>query len=312
MKRQGRPQLVTKRTRAERKAQRRNILLEDATITDKTRERYFNGLSRLLPTLERVQQLNGLDYAVSQWIEDQWADGEALYLVSDALCGLHYYEPWSKGKLPMSWRLFSAWRKLEIPTRAPPITSQLIRSMATYALNHHDLSWATLILVGFYALLRTGELLALRPCDILLSAHHAIISLPNTKTGKRKGAQEMVHLDDVFTLEVLGALLRSRETWQAMDSAIWRTSASSFRFRFAHYCKRFGLSQFQFRPYSLRRGGATHHFQTTRSMEAALLLGRWESARVAKIYISDALSFLPAMRYSKFTKQMLARHPPPL
>ena len=312
MRRQGRAQLVTKRTRAERKAQRRNILLEDATITEKTRQRYFNGLSKLLPVLQLVQQLNGLDFAVSQWVEDRWTDGEALYVISDALCGLHFYEPWTKGKLPQAWRLFSAWRKLEVPSRAPPLTSELIRSMVTYALDHHDLAWATLILVGFYALLRTGELLALRPCDVLLSPKHAIISLPNTKTGKRKGAEEMVHVDDVYTLEVLAALIRSRQSFQAMDTPIWRSSGSSFRLRFAHYCNKFGLSQFRFRPYSLRRGGATHLFQVTRSMEAALLIGRWESARVARIYISDAMSFLPAMQFSKYTRRMLSTYPPPL
>ena len=266
----------------------------------------------MLPVLESVSNLNNLDFAVSQWVEDSWADGEALYLISDALCGLHYFEPWSKRRIPNAWRLFSTWRKMEVPSRAPPLTAQLVRAMATYALAHQDLVSAALLLVGFYGLLRTGKLLALRTIDILVTTEHAILSLPNTKSGKRKGAHEMVHLEDPFTVEVIMALTRGRKEAGVSELPLWRYSGSAFRCRFYHYCHKFALDDFKFRPYSLRRGGATHHFQLTKSMDSALLLGRWESVRVAKIYISDALSFLPAMTLSQCTKRMLKHYSPPL
>jgi hypothetical protein len=66
-----------------------------------------------------------------------------------------------------------------------------------------------------------------------------------------------------------------------------------------------GLQKHAFRPYSLRRGGATAVFQQTKSMEAALLRGRWESTRVARLYISDALSYIPSIKMSTHTTLFL-------
>ena len=307
-----RSRLVVKRTRRERVAQRQAIQLEEAALSDNTRTRYFNALQKLIPVLLSVQHIAALDYAVSEWIENMWFQGEPQYTISDAFCGFHYFEPWSKGKIPASWRLFGIWRKLEVPTRAAPLTAELVRSLAMYAIEHHDLAFALLILLGFYGLLRTGELLHLLASDLLCHEQHLLVSLKDTKSGKRKAAQEMIHLEDTFTIEVAQTFLELRRSQNALACPIWRFSGQAFRNRFNHYCNRFDLGKFLFRPYSLRRGGATHHFQETRSMESALLLGRWESARVAKIYISDGLLFLPGMTFTSKTKAMLQRFAPPL
>lgn len=56
----------------------------------------------------------------------------------------------------------------------------------------------------------------------------------------------------------------------------------------------YDLERHQFRPYSLRRGGATHLFQITHSMETTLARRRWESSKVAKV------SYLG--RFELFTK----------
>ena len=50
------------------------------------------------------------------------------------------------------------------------------------------------------------------------------------------------------------------------------------------------VESFGFKPYSIRRGGATAYFRVTRNMEATLDRGRWSSARVARIYINDGLA----------------------
>ena len=74
--------------------------------------------------------------------------------------------------------------------------------------------------------------------------------------------------------------------------------------------KKFDLLSHNFRPYSLRRGGATWVFQTTGSMEMALLKGRWGSSRVARLYIADGISFLPGMTHTDFARDMLFRWDP--
>ena len=77
----------------------------------------------------------------------------------------------------------------------------------------------------------------------------------------------------------------------------WSSRGSAFRTRFKNLCVAFGLQQ-----------GATHTFQQSKSMEEALLRGRWESSRVARIYIMDALSYLPSIKRSSYTASMLAKY----
>lgn len=275
--------LSGKRTRAERQKQRRHIVLWDAGITPKTKLRYYMGLRLLLKSLPNVSGPLDMDERICDWIQECWEKGEGLYVVSDALCGLHHYEPWTKRMIPMSWKLFSVWRKLEGPDRAPPLVKTIIYSWANYAIAHRDLAFGALICLGFFALLRTGELLQVRPCDILLGDTTAIVSLPRTKTGQRDNVAEMVQFDDFMTLEILRVVIDEARLNHLSQVPLWNRSAQAFRERFRFYCRRFQLEKHLFRPYSLRRGGATWLFQCTGSMEVSLLKGRWASTRVARL-----------------------------
>ncbi len=310
MRRQGTWKFCYRRTKAERISERSKVLLWDAAITKKTQDRYYIGLSKLLPLLQSVGSTLQIDDVVADWVQKCWEDGESLHIVNDGLCGLHHYQPWTKTLVPTAWKLFKVWRRVEAPNRAPPLTAQIVHAMAMYALNHNNLVYAGLLLLGFFALLRTGELLQVRPVDLLLTDAQGIISLKDTKTGLRNAAQETVGFDDPLTLEILRALKASRISEGNSNVPIWLRSAQSFRNEFYHHCKRFDLQTFEFRPYSLRRGGATHLFQQTGSMEMALLKGRWSSSKVAKIYLSDGLSHLPGMTFSYKARTMLREFSP--
>ena len=293
-----------KRTREERRKQRRNVVLRDAGVTPKTQQRYFIALNKLLPILTGVASSLSMDEAIADWIQERWEDGESLHIVSDALCGLHHYEPWTKRQIPQSWRLFATWRKLEGPDRAPPLTRDIIYSWCNYAIDHNQLIFAGLLALGFFALLRTGELLQITAKDLLLGDKAGIVSLRDTKTGKRDNATEMVQFDDIMTLEILRAVITLQESRGLELTPLWAGSAQQFRNVFSHYNRRFDLDKHRFRPYSLRRTGATYLFQATGSMEQALLKGRW-SSRVARIYISDALSYLPGLTFSDRAQRLL-------
>ena len=302
--------LNSRRTRAERAKDRCSIILKDVSITEQTQIRYFLGLKQLTPFLANVSTMLELDESITTWIQRCFERGEPLHLISDALCGLQHQEPWVKRNIPMAWKLFGVWRKLESPGRAPPLTKEIIYSWANYAIEHQDLVFAALILLGFFALLRTGELLKVRPKDLLLDEENGIVTLFGTKTGQRDNVGEMVSFSDVFTIETLRAVQDLQKDRDMMNVPLWYKSAQSFRTRFQWYCKRFDLLSHQFRPYSLRRGGATWIFQRTGSMEVALVKGRWSSSRVARIYISDALSYLPGLTFSQKAKMTLTHWSP--
>ena len=74
----------------------------------------------------------------------------------------------AKGEMPgRSWKLFGTWRKIEVPSRAPPLTQRLVRSMAAFEMEHGRLEMIVSLLLGFSCLLRTGELLQLKVSDFL-------------------------------------------------------------------------------------------------------------------------------------------------
>ena len=299
-----------RRSKAERKHERRSVQLWDAAITKKTQERYYLGLAHLLPLLTEVTSLIQIDEISANWIQSCWENGESLHIVNDALCGLHHYQPWTRGHLATAWRLFKVWRKVEAPNRAPPLTKAIIYPMVMYALAHDNVVFASMLLLGFFGLLRTGELLQLCSRDLLIGEVQGIISLKDTKTGLRNAAQETVAFDDPLALEILRALVDIKERQSLEKVPIWTKSAQAFRNEFAHHCKKFKLESYKFRPYSLRRGGATHLFQETGSMEVALLKGRWASNKVARIYVSDGLSYLPGLTFTNDTKSLLRRWDP--
>ena len=123
-----------------------------------------------------------------------WESGEPLLTIGDALSALHYFQPFTRRGIPHAWKLFSAWRKIEVPSRAPPLTEALVRSMSAYELRHNRLEMATCLMLAFYALLRTGELLSLTTEDVLLGRQEAVLSLQSTKTSKRYAAHDAISM----------------------------------------------------------------------------------------------------------------------
>ena len=82
------------------------------------------------------------------------------------------------------------------------------------------------------------------------------------------------------------------------DFYIFPGSEARFYELFTTAMKEFGLSSYGFRPYSLRRGGATAYFRATRNMGATIERGRWSSLRVARIYINDGIAKEVELRLS--------------
>ena len=300
----------TQHTRADRIKQRSNTVLRDAGITPKTQSRYYLALRKILPVLERTNGLGQMDSNVAEWIQVRWEKGDSLHEVSNALCAIHHWEPWTRKNLPESWKVFAIWRKLESPNRAPPLTRTVVDAWIMYGISHCDLEFSAMISLGFYGLLRTGECLQVRPCDLLIGDTTGVISLSETKTGLRNAAKETVSIHCPLALEVLRAVIETKEQLSLDKVPIWSKSAQSFRNVLAYHINRFDLTSHGFRPYSLRRGGTTALFQATGSMEAALLKGRWSSNKVAKIYLADGLSYLPGLRFSAKAKDMLLRWAP--
>ena len=72
-----------------------------------------------------------------------------------------------------------------------------------------------------------------------------------------------------------------------------------FRARFADDIGALGLSKEEYKPYSLRRGGATHRFRCGDAMSAIAEQGRWAHLATCRIYVNDAVSELTRITMPK-------------
>lgn len=294
------------RTRAERRKSRAGISLKSLSVTPKTRARYESAVGLILPFLEQQQKDQTFDAVISEWVELQWVRGESVSTIADCLSGLHFFMPELKGTLRGAWRLFRAWRRVETPSRAPPITAELVKAIIGRATERVAIPFATLVALGFHALLRTGELLAIQYQDLEFTATCGVLTLKSSKTGLRHGTEEAVAIRDLLTLQLLETLFFVHPG--GPGNRIWPFSAQAFREEYRRYFSFFRLGAFNFKPYSLRRGGATHLLQQGLPMDAILLRGRWQSLAVARLYLNDGLSQLPQIRIPLVDKPRLQHY----
>ena len=276
------------RNRQARQKSRRGILLRDAGITKATQSRYYTAVSLLCKSVQTADDMEDLDEQVGDWIEEQFQKGSPLNTGADALSGLHFFVPSTRKRLPGAWRLFGTWRKMETPARAPPLPEDLLWAMVSYAVQNRWFEIGVLLATGFHCFLRTGELLALRPCDFLLKNGRGIVNLPASKGGTRNNVRESVTILDPVVAVLLEDLIEAKRSCHQMKVPIWNRSGTKFREDFAAIVAFFGVEHLKFRPYSLRRGGATAYFSQHGLMERTLLRGRWASVSVARLYLCDA------------------------
>ena len=146
---------------------------------------------------------------------------------------------------------------------------------------------ALAVALAFHGLLRTGEILAVRKRDVTFArtGKNAIINLRMTKSGQRLNQHEMVSVDDALLVQWLSKALREL----LPGDPIVAQTPQAFRKLFYGSIRVLGLTRMEYKPYSLRRGGATHHYRVFGDINGTALRGRWANIKTARIYITDAL-----------------------
>ena len=129
-----------------------------------------------------------------------------------------------------------------------------------------------------------------------------MVRLSHTKSGRRHAAFEASTINDPLCGRLFQLYLDRLPVDTHRENYIFLPKVYQFYKLFDAGIKWLGLEAFGFKPYSIRRGGATAYFRATRNMEATLDRGRWASVRVARIYVNDGLArevelnFTPAVR----------------
>eukprot|EP00435_Cladocopium_sp_Y103_P008139 s339_g2.t1 len=287
------------RTQKDRQRIRKQMgSLKSLTIQPRTRARYDKAKAKFYAfltqnSLELPHQRAFMDGLLCDYLEHLWASGEGRALASDTLAALQDTSPKLKGALPGAWRLLKTWHVNEIPCRAPPLPERILLTLVGYFLFHSMPDMALSVLLGFYSMLRTGELLGIRNKDVTIDDQHrsAVISLGFTKGGKRAGAAESVTVTVTDVIRRLAQWKQSTSPGSLLTPAphVWRKA-------FAQALEALSLQSCEFRPYSLRRGGATFWFGQHGSLDRILLQGRWMAARTARTYLNEGLAVLAEMK----------------
>ena len=202
----------------------------------------FGGCSQDLETLD--------DHAVA-YIEALWEECEAKTCATQALAGIQHFLQ-RRRCLPRSWFLVETWNNHEMPGRALPLPTTVVYSLVGKALYENNLGLAAALALAFAAFLRTGEMLAVQLQHIAIVDARGTVALPLTKMGKRRGLQEMFAFEDPIAIKLILAAARSRHPGDPL-----MPSPSVFRQWWKSSVTELGLDAEAFRPYGLRRGGAT-------------------------------------------------------
>ena len=270
--------------------------LQDNRIAITTTRRYVNAVSSFWFWLsgerrELAISYDDLDRQLVDFLEYLWQEGEPRSTAADCLSGVQHFLL-CRRSFPAAWKILSVWSKLEMPARAPPLPWSVLKALVGYAMSKSNPTLAAAMLLAFHCFLRTGEMLSLLVGHISIGDdNRGVVVLPWTKMGQRRGAQETVTIE----CPLVGARVRMALAHRAPLEPLVSLSGPVFGRFFTQAMADLGLTDWKFRPYSLRRGGATHFYVGSRSLDNTLFRGRWASLAIGRLYITEGYAALGQM-----------------
>eukprot|EP00435_Cladocopium_sp_Y103_P073316 s88_g43.t1 len=170
--------------------------LQEKVLSPQLHDRYAVAAGRILHFWRECRSFpatwEDMDMATSQWLEHLFAEGYPKGFGSHGLAALQHFLPEVSGKLRHSWRLLKSWHKMEPPVRVLPISPLVVLAMGGACVKMGFPCCAAAFLVAFDVMLRPGELYRIRKKHVSWAGGRAVIALYDTKSGQRKGAEEMV------------------------------------------------------------------------------------------------------------------------
>ena len=154
---------------------------------------------------------------------------------------------------------------------------------------------ALAVFLVFRCLLRTGKMLAVTARDIVIPSNSCsgVLYPGDTKIAGRNPNAGMVNLTDPTVV----FLLKAWKSTVSPHTALIPWSSTKFRALFEEGLVATNLQHYKFKPYSLRRGGATDQWPLTKNYAQVSHLGRWSSEKTLKIYIQDSVALLTTLQF---------------
>ena len=261
----------------------------------------------------RAGQLKCHGWFLAHYVQHCRNQGQPIWKARYAILGIQHLLRSFRGQLTRAWDAIASWQ-LQNPVQCriplPPEVGQgMALEYALAGLRHRaagDWYWAAsvLILIGFFALLRPMEMLALTAGDILVPP----VGLREPLLVVVKDPKNRAYLGrcQFRTVEDAGCIAWAR--WYLADrpksQRIWPGGRVSFR-RFWQW----GLDALSitvpYTPASLRAGGATYLYRQGVPVSSIKFKGGWCSESSLSHYIHEAMSLFVWQNISPATRQTI-------
>ena len=153
------------RTQEDRAKQRQGLgSPQDLTVQPATKARYKKAIDGFLQflTANKITLPNHVNNLILCFVITWSIYGrKAMGVTWQAIRSLEDHDFRLRGQLRGAWRLLKTWSLNEIPNRAPPLPEHVLHAMVGWSFFHQHFGFGVSLLLGYYAMLRTGELLGL-------------------------------------------------------------------------------------------------------------------------------------------------------
>lgn len=218
--------------------------------------------------------------------------GKSLYLLRHLVVFVQKEFLGARMYLSCCWDLIAKWETLEPPIHRTPLPSVILRAMVVVALHWKWPRFAATLVLGFFGILRPGEILRARrrelllPEDLCFEAGLQIflrIDEPKTKRRSRGKTQHAV-VEDPLVVPFLAAVFgRVRR-----DEFIYPISPSSFRRRWDIILGHLKIpGRLKLTPGSLRGGGACHFYREHQDLGRLMWKMRLRQQQTLENYLQE-------------------------
>ena len=175
--------------------------LQFAGLKPVTVRSYRQALRRFFKWLEAEEEetpatYSALDHLLSHYLEHMWLDDEPITYAGHLLSALRRFLPESRWRIPRAKQYFANWQTTHVSHPAAPLPAMAVLGMAGLAMSTKQPKVAAILLLGYLAFLRTGEMVQLSTAKITVDYPRGriLIALPGTKTSR--GREETVCVVD--------------------------------------------------------------------------------------------------------------------
>jgi hypothetical protein len=235
------------------------------------------------------------------YLQHLFDSGKPLWVGKHAVLAVQTLFRPLKGKLRSAWDSIAAWRLQRPVSSRVPMRIEIMTALCHYsalaackldqARSALWMSFATVVRVGFFGLLRPKELFALTPSVIRLptkvsfpSARVATITVVDPKNKGALGRVQVRIIRDPSCIAWLCWLCRGLPP----GHRLWPGSRALFCKMLKTALDFLDLGNLKLSPGSLRAGGATHLLETGVAVANIKFMGGWKSEHSLAAYLQEA------------------------